>query len=166
MILLIEGPDGTGKSTLIRKLLERLNNARQFTGVPSDWPMQKEYWDSFMYNVNDEQTIAIIDRCFISELVYRSIKNDKPCNISASEALELLNKSYVKIIYCHTDNAYEFAKLRGEDYVKTSEEANEIENMYKYLMLLFKKFNVAKIIEFDWQKDDLKTLINEIKNGN
>ena len=166
MVLLIEGADGTGKSTLIKNLVEQLDNARQFACVPRGWPMQKDYWDSLMYNINSERNIAIIDRCFISELVYRSIKNDKLRNISLSDVLELLNKSYVKIIYCHTDDAYKFAKLRGEDYIKTLEEASEIENMYKYLMLLFKNFSNAKIIEFDWQKDELKTLIKEIKNGN
>jgi hypothetical protein len=143
-----------------------MNNTKQVTCVPRDWPMQKDYWDSLMYNINNARKVAIIDRCFVSELVYRCIKNDKHRNISLKDALELLDKPYIKIIYCHTDNAYEFAKLRGEDYIETSEEAAEIENLYKYLMLLFKKFNVAKIIEFDWQKDDLKTLINEIRNGN
>lgn len=163
MIILVEGPDGSGKSTLIKNLLEQLNNAKQFACVPRDWPIQKDSWNLLMYNISNEQNIAIIDRCFISELVYRCIKNDELCNISLIDALELLNKPHVKTIYCHTNNAYTFAKLRGENYVKTVEEASEIENMYKYLMLLFKRFTAAKIIEFDWQKDDLQTLIKEIK---
>ena len=166
MILLVEGPDGSGKSTTINKLLEFFDNADVFTGVPRDWPMQQDYWDSLIYNINTEKRIAIIDRCFISELVYRTIKDDKFNNISISDVLALLSKRYVKVLYCHTANSYKFAKERGETYVKDIKEATEIENMYKYLMKLFKRFNVCKIIEYDWQIDDFNELLKEIKNGN
>jgi thymidylate kinase len=163
MILLVEGPDGTGKSTLIDELVKNHNFVKQ-TGVPRDWFEQYENWRDFYAHCFTYFKDIVVDRCFISELVYRIVKKDYEPNITLYAVIALLEQSNIKVIYCNTDNAYEFAKSRGESYVTSQDEFNEISTRYKHLFELLETFTEAKIYRYDWQFETVNDLVNKLKN--
>lgn len=160
MIILVEGPDGTGKSTLIKDLVENHNFIKQ-TGVPRDWFEQYMNWRDFYEHCFMKD--VVVDRCFISELVYRIVKKDYKPNITLSQVTLLLEQANVKIIYCNTDNAYEFAKSRGESYVTSQNEFDEICVRYEHLFELLETFTGSKIYRYDWQRETAADLVTRLK---
>lgn len=120
MIILLEGPEAAGKSTLAKLLEEQ-------TGYPvvhMDKPKtDEEKQNMYMDYMNKIQSVdnVIFDRCWYSEMVYGPIMRDKSY-ISHSQMCNLesaLVRKGAMIIHC-TDNVallWERCNERGEDYV-------------------------------------------------
>ena len=81
MLIVIEGPDGSGKTTL----LKQLNNKGIITlpAIPREHHLQYEMFK--MYAINSVDKIYCIDRCFITEWIYRCVKNDNIPNITLED---------------------------------------------------------------------------------
>ena len=111
MLIIVEGGDGSGKSTLVQKLktfnfkIEKpaaLNNRHQF-----------EYYERLaLQSIYNEENV-ILDRSFISELVYRVYDKKKP-KLKLSEMFALLK--YCKIILCETGTQFQDSLKRGEGF--------------------------------------------------
>ena len=134
MIVIVEGADGSGKSTLVEQLQKI--GFEYITAIPRNYPFQYEMYKTmfkaFSFNGDD----AVFDRGFISELVYRCVKNDADSNITLEDVGNLLNEYEITVVYCSTENSYNFAKSRGEDYVKTQDEHAELCKTYDVIMKL------------------------------
>lgn len=162
MIYLLEGPDGAGKSFLAKHLSD--NGFKQIELVPKRWPAQYEiYRDLFTELEMNESKHCVMDRCFISELVYRIVKNDRPANITLSDIVELLENFPITVIYCNTKTAFEDSMKRGDKYITDSDEHKQISIAYDIVMSIIDKFTNTEIIKYDWQKDNLGKLIMELK---
>jgi len=74
-MLIIEGPDGAGKTTFARRLLERLPEHvyGHFGPLPSKW----DYWRSYLPFIARN---VVMDRFHLSEIVYREA-HDEPQNL-------------------------------------------------------------------------------------
>jgi len=70
-IIIVEGPDGAGKTTLVEYLARELGARSWHCGVPVDHPMI-EYMDVAMVGLRREQTL-IVDRFHLGEQVYGPI---------------------------------------------------------------------------------------------
>lgn len=157
MIILIEGPDGSGKSTLIKQL--RAKGFVECNEIPRNWPFQYYFYrDFFEKIVDDYDENVIIDRSFISEMVYRIVKKDRAANITLGEINRLLTAYPVKVIYCKTDSAFKDAMARGENYITTSEEHEYLTCVYDIIIDLIRQFANVEVINYNWKTDNIEKL--------
>lgn len=85
MNIIIEGPDGVGKSTLVEKLKQHYN-------IDSIRLSYKDPKDFNFYDRILEKTDCIFDRHFLSEIVYSKLFR-RGCELSWDETVELFNKT-------------------------------------------------------------------------
>lgn len=164
MIYLVEGPDGAGKTKLINELLSIDNKLKECDIVPLNWPYQYTCYDYlFCKLLNDYDKDIIIDRSFISEMVYRIVQKDRKANITLCQIVDLLKDFPIKIIYCKSDTAFEDAISRGETYITTSEQHKYLTFVYDVIIDLIRQFTNVQVIDYNWKTDNIKKLIKKMK---
>lgn len=119
MIIIIEGNDGTGKSTLAENLANSLTgytiiHRTHLTDTPKS-ELAMIYRDLLLKHTN-----IIFDRAWYSEMAYGPVFRGESC-ISTEDMHkleELLHALGGFVVYCHSENAYKRACERGEDYIQ------------------------------------------------
>lgn len=121
MIIIIEGPDGSGKTTLANKLSKQTGYPVVHRSAPKSDEEKAAMMNMYKQAIKESKNI-IFDRCWYSEMAYGPIMRDTSV-ISFPEMYELekqLAKRGALIIYC-TDTPevlWRRATQRGEDYIK------------------------------------------------
>lgn len=123
MIIIIEGNDGTGKTTLANDLAKTLHGYKvihrtHLTDTPKS-ELAMIYRDLLLKHTN-----IIFDRAWYSEMAYGPVFRGESCiSIEDMHRLEeLLHALGGFVVYCHSENAYKRACERGEDYVQNYEQ--------------------------------------------
>ena len=126
MIIVLEGPDGVGKTTLVESL-ETLHQGSTLVvnhGPPSDVPPAVEYFDSITNAIEQPpDRLVVFDRLHIGELVYGSILRDGP-RISALEASMfdmMLEGAGAVLIHCELGSIQTRTRLRARDSFATTD---------------------------------------------
>lgn len=162
MLVLIEGVDGTGKTTLLKELLDRgFCCKRTFRYGNKD---SAQFYDEAF---TSKHKIVILDRSFISDMMYRMVDDLCAEDLTMSEAAKVLDGN-VKIIHCVNDNHYEDAMERGEDNITDQSLSNKIAFIYEIFMTYFNKYTNAKVFKYDYHcntVDDVVKFIKEVDNG-
>lgn len=124
MLIIIEGPDGVGKTTLINQLNDNLSwpvcKFKQPEFNDTTESTIKMYKDTIDYHAN-----AIFDRCWISEKIYAHALNRKPL-LTTKDCISLeqyaLRKGGYLYIYIEPsvekrERYFFVAHKRGEDLI-------------------------------------------------
>ena len=160
MLIIVEGPDGSGKTTLVNEINKK-GIAKKIYGTHKDMPNQYSLWFNLMYKcVNDKRNNYIIDRCFLSDWAYRISMNDGKPYITLEEITELLKIPNVIYIFCDTDNAYELSQIRGDEYVNDKFKHSKLRNVYNFIKTTIEKFCNIKCIKYDLKKDTITNIYN------
>lgn len=160
MVILLEGADGAGKSTLYEKLKESLSR-RGFNFIKHldrDALGHHLWWKKKI----DSPYVYVIDRGFLSEVIYRPIKRDKKPNISLDEFSDLCTENLC-IIYCKTTSQLDDMVNRGDDYVSVYEYP-DIVKAYDVITGVLETFTKVKIYQYDWFNDNYVELIENIRS--
>lgn len=165
-IFFVEGVDGSGKSTIIKELCDSGKYIR-YSPVPADWnwKTQKELWITFLRalrNYNDNDANILIDRCPLSEIIYRGVIDVREPYMSALEFVDIVSGFNVKIIYCKTKNAYEYAKVRGETYITSKEMHDTLQSKYDTYINMLRLLKI-KVIDYNFKKESVWTLRHKIE---
>lgn len=145
MFIIVEGPDGAGKSTLIEKLEKQFNNTNSVCeklhfGVPED---PSKYYDIYTAAITQQYNncvdVTIFDRCWYSDRVYGPVMRGKE-EMPLTSAIEL--EQYITecgggmIIYCDAPVEVLWARcrVRGETYITDIMQLNAIAELYKTVM--------------------------------
>lgn len=147
MKIILEGPDGAGKSTLAKKLAVKYNlDTGHMTRLD---PMDYMFLSQTLRKEN-----MVWDRHFISEIVY-SITYNRECSLSKKQIDDLFgqcNEEGIKLLIClpeiyHIqDNEPDFIKNKHTDLIK----------WYSYLA------NKYNLITIDPKKMDIDDIYKEI----
>ena len=153
MFILVEGADGSGKSTLVNELSKWYSIDRKKR------PDYKVFFNEEAMESKDE--VYIFDRSVISELVYRTFDHEEPlCNFK--DLLHIVCNSL--IIYCKNKNSYKKSIERGEDNITEKKDAKIISNTYDVIMNMFEVYSLAVIYEYDYEKQDVYDVVKFIED--
>lgn len=158
MLIFIEGVDGSGKSTLINKLCDG-----DLIDAKVDVKRSCRNFTEYYRELSRLKGNIIFDRCFISELIYR-IEDGKKTTLNLMDILNSV-QGLCKIVYCSNRRAYENAILRGEDNITDPDRHELISNAYDLFMNIIEKFTNIPICRYDFEFDDVSSVINFIKGG-
>jgi len=152
--LILEGPDGAGKSTLAKSIGKTWHH-----GYYED---AKEMFCEVAKSILSE--CQVIDRCHYSEIVYSGIhRNEKQRLGSKVRMLDrlILSKKYI-VVKCLPDYeiCYKAWSSGREEMVKDEVKFKKIYQSYSNL-----EINTPHVV-YDWTKDSIKTLEVKISNLN
>jgi thymidylate kinase len=141
VIIIIDGPDGSGKTTLANYLSKQLGFPIKHRSKPETEEEKKQMAQSYVDDIVSGDNI-IWDRCFYSEMVYGPTMRDQSY-ITHGQMLsleELLLEKGALVIYCTAPIAtlWNRAQKRGESYINTFDKMAEIHDRYDHLMRLAK----------------------------
>ena len=156
MLILVEGADGSGKTTLVNQLSEyfpimRINRSNDHI---------KEFYDNLTCMNED----IVLDRCFITDLVYRLALDD-------GIGTDGINMFYMDcilrdsiVIYCKTVTQFDDAKARGENNITDLKTSQTISKYYDAVMKFINTRTSTHVIKYDWHFDTPEDLVSTIKD--
>ena len=156
MLILVEGADGSGKTTLVNQLSEyfpimRINRGNDHI---------KEFYDNLTCMNED----IVLDRCFITDVVYRLALDD-------GIGTDGINMFYMDcilrdsvVIYCKTVTQFDDAKARGENNITDLKTAQTISKYYDAVMKFINTRTSTHVIKYDWHFDTPEDLVSTIKD--
>jgi thymidylate kinase len=140
--VIIEGPDGSGKTTLAKKLEATFTNARiVHFSAPATKEDADNYWKVYAQMIEDaqENEVVIFDRSWYSDMVYGPVLRGRvemdPLAAKMLEASVMQHGGGV-VIYCtgNVKTLWARCKTRGETFIKTIEDLEELKNAYEDVM--------------------------------
>lgn len=137
MIIILEGPDGSGKTTLAKQLSRQTGYPYEHRSKPENEEEKAKMMIEYLQMCKSRQNL-IVDRCWYSEMVYGKVMRDQSY-IDYTQMYELermLAKGGAIIIYCTASKAalWMRATQRGEDYITSRDDFNAICEEYEKLM--------------------------------
>lgn len=178
-IIIIEGPQGVGKSTMANFLRENLasSNLYRLTGIrdksKTGYEKNKMMYlglINYMESLEDTELNLIFDRTFFTEQVYAKLgykdyKFDEAYNRLVKKLNDLDFNIYLVVLYLKDTSLYEKRLRRNHHQYQAFSVKNSIDQQNAYIELLneikFKNINKIKIATDDYEKA-YKKLINSI----
>lgn len=142
MIIIVEGPDGAGKSTLIESLLKsHPGSVSKHFGHPKSSEEALNYWRIYAQAIEDApvDSLTIFDRSWYSDVVYGPIFRDTvemdALHVKMLEAL-VMTRGGGYVIYCTAPirTLWSRCKKRGEEYVPSEDKLIEVSRAYNAVM--------------------------------
>jgi thymidylate kinase len=156
MLVLIEGIDGSGKSTLCKQLINNgFDNVVISDGVD-------EFVKYKALKTMYKNSVLILDRGFVTDLVYRSIDLAPRHGMNLQE-IAAICKDDVLIIHCKSDTAFEDSITRGEDNVTSKITSDKLSAAYDVAINILSIFSGIRTYVYNWKKNDVYDVIKFIR---
>lgn len=114
LIIMLEGPDQSGKTTLALRLIQRVKAIYDHGSRPSNGDFLNYHLDKIQHAVNQAEFghIVVLDRCYISHEVYGNLFDNGTCYDTHRMHEELLNEVTdsdfkMLLVYCRTDRKFD-----------------------------------------------------------
>ena len=138
MIIILEGPDGAGKTTLAEKLKKQTGYMYLRRAQPKTEEEKQRMMEEYVQVIKSGKN-CIFDRCWYSEMVYGPVmRDDSVITYPQMYQLErLLTKHGAIVIYCTAtkETLWKRCQSRGEDYITDIDTFSKICDGYETLML-------------------------------
>lgn len=142
MIIIVEGPDGAGKTTRINQLLEsHPGSSYQHFSNPKTPQEADDYWQVYAKAIKDTDPnkVAIFDRSWYSDRVYGPIFRERmemlDLHVEMLEALVYKHGGGF-VIYCTapTKLLWKRCQERGEKFVLSESKLDAVRESYESVM--------------------------------
>lgn len=159
MLIILEGGDGSGKTTLCKQLVEAGAVANKIEyGC-------KDYFNKYNDLIN-ENVYNVVDRSFITDLVYR-LNDNKTRDVADLSGMSIILDAlypYPILIHCETETSFEDGMKRGEDNITNKEDAECIKVIYNLICKMIKKFTKTSVLKYNWKVNNVNDVIRFINS--
>lgn len=157
MLLIIEGNEGTGKTTLINKLAEEI----PFVSVK--YPKTIKNTFQMLNNFIKDDILYVLDRSFISDMVYRRLDH-KRGQMTLYQIGQLCSSpSGIKIVFCENKNAFENAMKRGETNITVDAVHKIVNDTFYVFRSLIENFTDIETMVYDYEYMSVNDVIEFIR---
>ena len=137
MIIILEGPDGSGKTTLAQQLARQTGYPILHRTQPKTEEEKKLMLGEYLQTINSCKNM-IFDRCWYSEMAYGPVmRDDSVISYPEMYALErMLAKGGAVIIHCTgpEPTLWKRCTRRGEEYITSRDNFKAIYDNYNEIM--------------------------------
>jgi thymidylate kinase len=164
-VIIIEGVDGSGKSTFADRVAEKLINEtdanviRAHKGVPENDSMLVEYFDPL--KALGRNDVLVADRWHVGEMIYgplyRGQSKMKPIIGSFESFLDEIEAQRIIMTTSLEQIVYRL-KTRGEDYLQ----ANHVRQVWEFYEAYAKVFDYTRLS--DPNDEDLNYVVSLVKD--
>lgn len=154
-IILIEGIDGSGKTTLANKLQQTMPAARvEHFGYPTTVEEADNYCEVYLKLLRSatENEIIIFDRCWMSDEVYGPIMRGRRerTDVEILTLEQTANNFGAIMIVCTVapDEGWRRCNMRGETYIKDFTTYCKLSNSYTIQLELAKQRKLLPVFEY------------------
>ena len=152
MIIILEGPDGSGKSMLAQKLAQQTGYMLMHRSQPKSEEDKARMMDEYKQVIKSGKNV-IFDRCWYSEMVYGPVMRDTSV-ISHTQMFELermMMRNGAIVIHCTgpLTTLWRRCLTRGEDYIVDKETYEHI--YYSYYDLLHTVPHLVPVVTYEYQ---------------
>ena len=158
MLIIIEGNEGTGKTTLINQLAEKT------PFIMVKYPKEIKNTYQMLDNFAKSDDLYILDRSFISDIVYRRLDHKKgQMNLFQVGRLCGDNERRIKIVFCRHHNAFNNAIARGENNIRVESVHKILDDEFFSIEELIKNFTDIEVFDYNYEYQNVDDVINFIK---
>lgn len=157
--LLLEGPDGAGKTTLADTLVRRLMATRvMHYGPPPDPQRQFPY----MVSTLDHPALTVVDRSFPSAMVYDHVLR-REHRLSRAEGRMLVRAALglnYTMVYCRPpirEMHMAWASRKGRELLTEAAQLDAVIENYDLLVKVLQ--SQLPVVPYDWTKDNVDDLL-------
>ena len=163
MIIYLEGPDGSGKTTLADKIkeiceelkIDYVRNAEQTISTHPNRPnrVTKEQLFEQLDFMAEENRVFILDRGPISDSIYRMFDDFDPvCKLEEyGKAFErYIKNNQMLIIYTRTPNAEQAMLERGDDNPVALRRHKELTKAYDVIMSALNMLLKGQVLRYNY----------------
>jgi hypothetical protein len=137
-VIILEGPDGSGKTVLAEELVNRFGFKYQHEGQPKpEWTSQDlfKHYVTTLYKAQRSRQPMVLDRHYLGETIYGPVMRGKslltPDQVTLIERVVRAGGTRVVICLPHWDVVVKnWLNKKGKDYVDKSERLHTIYKMY------------------------------------
>lgn len=158
MIIMIEGPDGTGKTTLAKELAKR--------GAIYHYKTRHyNYTKEEMSDMMNDKRVHVLDRGFLTPWVYRIVEYSPldDVDFSFEYMYECMTSKKLIIIYCNYPYGFQAAQRRGEDGVTDIYTWDKLKSAYDFVVDTIFLFNICPVYRYCWSTDIIDNVMKFIK---
>lgn len=173
-LLIVEGPDGSGKTTFCKSIAEANNgiyvHSTYWKGMNAYQYHIKQLRDSITEAQLNDKNLIVMDRLFLSEGVYGDVFRDGPSyDVDAFynfirnklQAFDFSRKIYTTFIYCKPPKDFLLANWGNK-----AEMFDKIEPVYERYEWYMKCGYDKIFTKYDYTKETAQQFYNKIKKGN
>lgn len=166
-MIVVEGPDGSGKTTLAKHLCEKYDlEYTRYEGLSSTSGPDEgiwQWWQGHLMSSSTKHRRLVFDRCaFISELMYQPVSPGRPLVADEATMMQGINDLWgvepLQLIFCLPpwETSERIIKSEGRDSLEglTRDGLRKVHWAYHSLYALWNNSLDVGVVAYDFTKHD------------